>query len=111
MGLQINIAEAQARLAELLARAEAGEDVIIARGGRPSARLVPLQPQPRPEPPPRRPGLASHWRNDPDWDRLNKALLEPMSEEIPGSPLTCSLFTFDLATSLLFPRSWLNDQS
>ena len=81
MGLQINIAEAQARLAELLARAEAGEDVIIARGGRPIARLVPLQPRPRPEPPPRRPGLASHWRNDPDWDRLNKALLEPMSEE------------------------------
>lgn len=38
----INIGEAKAQLSSLIARAEAGEDVIIARDGVPAARLVPL---------------------------------------------------------------------
>ena len=38
----INIGEAKARLSHLIARAEAGEDVIIARNGVPAARIVPL---------------------------------------------------------------------
>ena len=38
----INIGEAKARLSNLIARAEAGEDVIIARNGVPAARIVPL---------------------------------------------------------------------
>ena len=38
----INIEEAKARLSDLIARAEAGEDVIIARNGVPAARIVPL---------------------------------------------------------------------
>jgi prevent-host-death family protein len=37
------IREAKARLSKLLARAEAGEKVIIARGRKPVIRLVPLQ--------------------------------------------------------------------
>lgn len=36
----MNIAEAKAKLSELVARAEAGEEVVIARNGRPSVRLV-----------------------------------------------------------------------
>lgn len=36
----MNIAEAKAKLSELVARAEAGEDVVIARNGKPSVRLV-----------------------------------------------------------------------
>ncbi len=42
MTVQMNVAEAKAKLSELLAAVEAGEDVIIARGGVPAARLVPI---------------------------------------------------------------------
>ena len=38
--MQMNIAEAKAKLSELIAAAEKGEEVIIARGGRPAVRLV-----------------------------------------------------------------------
>jgi len=36
----INVGDAKARLSHLIARAEAGEDVVIARDGVPAARLV-----------------------------------------------------------------------
>ena len=39
--MQMNIAEAKARLSELVAAAEKGEEVIIARGGQPVARIIP----------------------------------------------------------------------
>ncbi len=39
----INVGEAKARLSHLIAQAESGEDVIIARDGVPAARLVPLE--------------------------------------------------------------------
>jgi prevent-host-death family protein len=39
--MQMNIAEAKARLSELVAAVERGEDVVIARGGVPVARMVP----------------------------------------------------------------------
>ena len=39
--MQMNVAEAKAKLSELVAAAERGEDVVIARGGRPAVRLVP----------------------------------------------------------------------
>jgi len=34
--------EAKSRLSQLVKRAEAGEDVVIARNGKPAARLVPV---------------------------------------------------------------------
>lgn len=37
----INVAEAKAKLSELLARVEAGEEIVIARAGKPIARLAP----------------------------------------------------------------------
>ena len=40
----INIYAAKAQLSKLVERAAAGEDVIIARGGKPVARLTRLQP-------------------------------------------------------------------
>jgi prevent-host-death family protein len=43
MRIQVNIHEAKARLSSLIARAEAGEEVVIARANRPSVRLVPIQ--------------------------------------------------------------------
>jgi prevent-host-death family protein len=43
MSIQMNIAEAKAKLSELIARAEAGEQVVIARDGRPVVALAPVQ--------------------------------------------------------------------
>ena len=48
MTIQINIAEAKAKLSELVARAEAGEEVIIARAGKPSVTLRPVEVAERP---------------------------------------------------------------
>jgi len=39
MSITVNIGEAKARLSELVTRAEAGEDIIIARDNSPVARL------------------------------------------------------------------------
>jgi len=43
MSEKVNIYEAKTRLSQLVQRAEAGEEIIIARGGRPAARLVPFR--------------------------------------------------------------------
>jgi len=43
MVLQVNIAEAKAKLSSLLDRALAGEEIVIARAGKPLARLVPME--------------------------------------------------------------------
>lgn len=44
----INMADAKARLPELVERAAHGEEIVIARNGEPQARLVPLaSPKPR----------------------------------------------------------------
>lgn len=51
--VQVNIYEAKAKFSELLNRVENGEEVTIARAGRPVARLVGLPGQA----PPRVPGL------------------------------------------------------
>lgn len=39
---QVNIHDAKTRLSQLLYRVEAGEEIVIARAGKPVARLVPL---------------------------------------------------------------------
>jgi prevent-host-death family protein len=38
--MQVNMHEAKTQLSELVAAAERGEDVVIARNGKPAARLV-----------------------------------------------------------------------
>lgn len=43
------IEAAQISLFKLVARAEVGEDIVLARGKRPVARIVPIQLQPRPK--------------------------------------------------------------
>jgi prevent-host-death family protein len=43
MTIQMNIAEAKAKLSELIARAEAGEQVVIARDGKPVVALAPVE--------------------------------------------------------------------
>lgn len=50
----VNVHEAKTRFSKLLKRVQLGEEVIIAKAGRPVARLVPLTQAPSP----RRPGSA-----------------------------------------------------
>jgi prevent-host-death family protein len=42
--MKVNVHEAKAKLSALLEKAQAGEEVVIARAGRPVARLVPIAP-------------------------------------------------------------------
>lgn len=51
---QVNVQDAKTRLSELLARVEKGEEITIARAGRPIARLVAIA-----EPPPRELGFLN----------------------------------------------------
>jgi prevent-host-death family protein len=48
----VTIHQAKTHLSKLLRRVAAGEEIVIARGGRPVARLIPVE-----EPGPRRLGL------------------------------------------------------
>jgi prevent-host-death family protein len=70
MTAQINIAEAKAKLSSLLDRALAGEEIVIARAGKPLARLVPIGERVR-----RKPGAWRHWKVPPE------VFLEPMEPE------------------------------
>jgi prevent-host-death family protein len=60
----INVAEAKAKLSELLARVEAGEEFIIARAGKPIARLAP---QAAPQKPALKAGMWRHLVPE-DWN-------------------------------------------
>lgn len=42
----INMHEAKTRLSELVARVEGGEEIVIARDGKPAVRLVACKPKP-----------------------------------------------------------------
>jgi prevent-host-death family protein len=44
VAMRVNVGQAKTELSKLLARVENGEDVEIARGGVPVARLVPVEP-------------------------------------------------------------------
>ena len=61
----VNTQEAKAHLSRLLERVVAGEEVVIARAGKPVARLVPIEPEE-----PRKPGLAK--------GRMTDAMFEPL---------------------------------
>lgn len=43
---QVGMHEAKTKLSQLVERAEAGEDIVIARNGKPAARLVPIRSAP-----------------------------------------------------------------
>lgn len=86
MAKPVNIYEAKTHLSKLVDRAAAGHEVIIAKAGRPVARLVPLAE------PPRRVGgfLKGKIWIAPDFDDpLPENVLElfeggPIEPEVPG---------------------------
>jgi prevent-host-death family protein len=43
----VNVHQAKTHLSKLLENVEAGEEIVIARSGKPVAKLVPLKPLPR----------------------------------------------------------------
>jgi len=69
----INIHDAKTHFSRLVERVEAGEEIVIARSGRPVARLVPLAARTRP----RSPGA---WRGRvslaPDFDTTPDEVLD-----------------------------------
>lgn len=44
---EVNVHEAKTHLSRLLLRVAAGEEIVIARAGKPIARLVPVEPKPQ----------------------------------------------------------------
>ena len=65
MDRPVNIHEAKTHLSRLVERVEAGEEITLARAGRPVARIVPFR---RPSQP-RQPGLwKGHLTLADDWD-------------------------------------------
>lgn len=48
--MRVNVHEAKTHLSRLLERVQAGEEVVIAKAGRPIAKLVPLEAKTRREP-------------------------------------------------------------
>lgn len=64
----VNVHQAKTHLSRLLEQVAAGEEVVIAKAGKPVARLVPVD---RPEP--RVPGIAR--------GRVTDAFFEPLPEE------------------------------
>lgn len=72
MNAFVNIHEAKTHLSRLVDRAHGGEEIILAKGGKPWARLVPLaEDKPRPK---RKPG---GWPVGPGFDPM--AILEPLT--------------------------------
>lgn len=75
----VNMHEAKTHLSELVARAEAGEEIVIARSGAPAVRLVPIAQRSEP----RRFGdlvgvvVAP---TDEEWAKSDRAVLELFDE-------------------------------
>lgn len=77
MTTQVNVYEAKTKLSALLAQVEAGEDVVIARHGKPVARIVPFADQPVQ----RKPGTwkGRVWMAD-DFDEMDEETLREWYE-------------------------------
>ena len=76
---QLEIAEAKATLSALLERVEAGEEIVIARRGKPIARLLPIEPV----------RATAAQALVPSWS-LGGFQLEPIVE-LPSEPLKVDL--------------------
>ena len=66
----VNVHEAKTHLSRLLARVEAGEEIVIARNGKPAARLVACKPRGK-----RRPGTLK------GKIEIDDSFFDPLPEE------------------------------
>jgi len=71
----VNVHEAKTTLSGLLAEVEEGEEVVIARNGKPVAKLTRVDPQPSREP--------GELRRFPEWRdfKYDPSVFAPMSDE------------------------------
>lgn len=66
----INVHEAKTHLSRLLERVAAGEAIVLAKNGKPIARLIPYRPDKSPRVPGRLKGkieVADDFDSTPDW--------------------------------------------
>ena len=91
MGDPVTIHAAKTHLSALVARAEAGEEIVIARGDKPVAKLVPLRPPEPAEAPVKRRafGCLRHLGSagDEALDDWTEDELAEWEEGHPGDPL------------------------
>ncbi len=81
---QVNIHEAKTRLSQLIADVERGDEVVIARAGKPAVRLVKVEPERKVL---RKAGrLKGQFWFAPDYDEADAEILE-MFEESINAPL------------------------
>ena len=69
----INVYEAKTRLSELLERASRGEEFVLARAGKPVARLIPYRSAPEPRVPGR---LSGRVVMAPDFDETSDEIID-----------------------------------
>lgn len=80
----VNVHEAKTHFSKLLERAHAGEEIVLAKAGKPYARLVPL----KEDKPRRRPGRLKGWViPDSFFDPLPEEELKLWEDGSPGDPL------------------------
>lgn len=74
----VNIHQAKTQLSRLLKRVEAGEEVVLARAGKPVAKLVPM-----PANKPREPGLwlKKYPHLIPELEKLGELIEQPLPED------------------------------
>lgn len=77
----VTIHEAKTHLSRLVAEAEAGREIVLARGKTPVAKIVPLNP-----PPPKRrvPGRLAHLVPPGSGDILSHGFWDPLTDEEMG---------------------------
>jgi len=87
MSVQVNVLEAKTQLSRLLDRALAGEEVVIARAGRPLVRLVPVEAE---EALPRVPGalVGKGWISEDFNEPLPDDFLITPGADVPKSGRT-----------------------
>ncbi len=78
----VNVHEAKTHFSKLIARVMAGEEIVIAKAGKPVARLVPCVPPPKPRVPGTGKGLV--WESADCWDPMtDEEVAEWEKDDLP----------------------------
>lgn len=77
----VTVHEAKTHLSRLLVEVEAGDEIVVARGKTPVAKLVPLAP---PQPKRRTPGRLAHLVPPGSGDILSHGFWDPLTDEEMG---------------------------